>query len=92
MYNMDIKTKEPHKFTKLFDMDIHEFINPKNQLLSNVKQQLCITQISDEILNYPNYKNLKSDLELLKIVCNLIENMIKTKSENICNYFYEASC
>jgi hypothetical protein len=63
-------------------MDFNE-INPlakvkiKHSLKSFVQQNTLIDQIVKHVQTIPNYQNLKNDVELIKYVCKMIEQLVK---------------
>ena len=53
------------------------FVKPKNKLKSKIfKSDLC-NEIVRRVLEIENYLSLKSDPELLKFICDLVENGVK---------------
>jgi hypothetical protein len=49
----------------------------KNSLKSFVQQNSLTEQIVKHIQTIPNYQNLKNDVELIKYVCKMIEQLVK---------------
>ena len=53
------------------------FVKPKNKLKSKIfKSDLC-NEIVKRILEFENHLSLKNDPELLKFICDLVENGVK---------------
>jgi len=53
------------------------FVKPKNKLKSKIfKCDLC-NEIIKRVLEFENHLSLRSDPELLKFICDLIENGVK---------------
>ena len=53
------------------------FVKPKNKLKSKIfKSDLC-NEIVRRVLEIENYLSLKSDPDLLKFICDLVENGVK---------------
>ena len=91
-----MELKKADKFEQLFTLgldEISEFIAPKNTLLTNCKLHKCVELIHSEIIAYPNYTGLKTNIELLKVITNLVENLIekedKLDKEQICCDVYK---
>jgi hypothetical protein len=57
------------------------FVQPKNKLKMLKYNNELITLIVSKIKEIDNYLGLKFDNELLKFVCNCIENGLKDKNE-----------
>lgn len=56
-------------------------IVPKNELLANIKFNKLVEYIVKEIQNIPEYEQFRNDLELIKLICNIIENKVVKKDE-----------
>jgi len=56
-------------------------IVPKNELLANIKFNKLVEYIVKEIQNIPKYQEFRNDLELIKLICNIIENKVVKKDE-----------
>jgi hypothetical protein len=54
-----------------------ELVDFKNRLNSHVLEQDILKQLIDKIGNIPNITKLKSDIELILYLCNVVENIIK---------------
>jgi hypothetical protein len=53
------------------------FVKPKNKLKSKIfKCDLC-NEIVRRVLEFENYLSLRNDPELLKFICDLVENGVK---------------
>ena len=68
-------------YTNLFP-DVSNIIVPKNDLLANIKFNKLVEFIMKEIQNIPEHQQFKNDLELIKLICNIIENKV-IKKDNI---------
>jgi len=56
-------------------------IVPKNELLANIKFNKLVEYIVKEIQNIPEYEQFRNDLELIKLICNIIENKVIKKDD-----------
>ena len=57
------------------------FVKPKYKLNSKIfKSDLCI-EIVKRVLEFENHLSLKNDPELLKFICDLIENGVKKSDD-----------
>ncbi len=57
------------------------FVKPKNKLKSKIfKSDLC-NEIVKRILEFENHLSLRNDPELLKFICDLVENGVKKTDE-----------
>jgi hypothetical protein len=54
-------------------------ILPKNSLLDDIKTNKCIETVVNEINQIPDVGKYRTDLELIKYVSNLVENLITGK-------------
>ena len=68
-------------YSNLFP-DVSNIIVPKNDLLANIKFNKLVEFIMKEIQNIPEHQQFKNDLELIKLICNIIENKV-IKKDNI---------
>ena len=50
------------------------FVNPKNSLKNSVHKAKVIKAICERVEEFDNHHSLRCDTELLKFVCNLVEN------------------
>lgn len=77
-------------------MDLN-FVKFKHGLKEQSKIQALILKIVEKVKNDVSITNeLKNNIELLKLICNLIENTVKKKSKdkninklNICHEIYQ---
>jgi hypothetical protein len=61
-------------------LEILEFVKLKGSLKTHVVKNKIIEMISDRLkASIPNLSTLAKDLELLKLICNCVENSIKKK-------------
>lgn len=70
------------KFTQINPLKIQHLTfknSAKNVMLKNELIAFIIT----EIQKIPNYQELKNNLELIRFVCNMLENLITNNKENI---------
>jgi uncharacterized membrane protein YheB (UPF0754 family) len=58
-----------------------DLVNPKNSLADHISVNTVKNNIVTKISSIPNYISLKYDLELIKYISNLIENMIPNKTK-----------
>jgi transcription termination factor NusB len=72
---------ELNDYNSLFP-DIGNLIKPKNSLLSDIKHNKLVEFIIKEIINIPDYQSFRLNLELIKLICNFIENKV-VKKDNI---------
>ena len=56
-------------------------IVPKNELLANIKFNKLVEYIVKEIQNIPEHEQFRNDLELIKLICNIIENKVIKKDD-----------
>jgi hypothetical protein len=68
-------------YSNLFP-DVSNIIVPKNDLLANIKFNKLVEFIMKEIQNIPEHQQFKNDLELIKLICNIIENKV-IKKDNV---------
>ena len=67
-------------YSNLFP-DVLNIIVPKNELLANIKFNKLVEYIVKEIQNIPEHQQFRNDLELIKLICNIIENKVVKKDE-----------
>lgn len=67
-------------YSNLFP-DVSNIIVPKNELLANIKFNKLVEYIVKEIQNIPEHQQFRNDLELIKLICNIIENKVVKKDE-----------
>ena len=67
-------------YSNLFP-DVSNIIVPKNDLLANIKFNKLVEFIMKEIQNIPEHQQFKNDLELIKLICNIIENKVIKKDD-----------
>jgi transcription termination factor NusB len=72
---------ELNDYNSLFP-DISNLVKPKNCLLNDIKFNKLVEFIINEVINIPDYRSFKNNLELIKLVCNLVENKI-VKKDNV---------
>ena len=58
-------------------------ILPKNSLMGEIKKSKTIQNIVANVQQIPEFQKYKNDLELIKYVCNLTENLIKEKKSGL---------
>jgi hypothetical protein len=56
-------------------------IRPKNSLFDEIKKAKCIEALIAEINKIPDFNKYRSDLELMKFLVNMVENMILDKNQ-----------
>jgi hypothetical protein len=56
-----------------------DLIQPKGALKRETELLLLVGKICDKIRKLPHYENYKHDIEMLKLVCNLIEHSVVNK-------------
>jgi hypothetical protein len=61
--------------------NVSNIIVPKYDLLTNIKFNKLVEFIIKEVQNIPEYQNHKNNLELIKLICNLIENKVVKKDK-----------
>lgn len=59
------------------------YINPKNSLGKNIKLSKIVNQIADKITDLPEFRKLQNELELLKMVCIMVEHSIENNKNKI---------
>ena len=68
-------------YNSLF-LDVSNIIVPKYDLFTNIKFNKLVEFIIKEVQNIPEHQNLKNNFELVKLICNIIENKV-VKKDNI---------
>ena len=58
-------------------------ILPKHSLMTDIKKAKTIQNIISNIQQIPEFQKYKNDLEIIKYVCNLTENLIKEKKSGL---------
>jgi hypothetical protein len=58
-------------------------VKVKNTMASFVQQNGLIDAIIKHIQTIPNYQNLKNDIELIKYVCKMIEQLVKAGNSDL---------
>ena len=59
------------------------YINPENSLRKDIKYNILVKQILEKITDIPNYHDYRAgSIELLKMICNIIENNVNNKKKN----------
>ena len=58
-------------------------ILPKHSLMTDIKKAKTIQNIISNIQQIPDFQKYKNDLEIIKYVCNLTENLIKEKKSGL---------
>lgn len=58
-------------------------INIKNGLSEHFVTENIIKEVTEKVKTIPNYHLLKNEVELLKFICNIIENMILKNKKKI---------
>jgi len=53
------------------------FVKPKNKLKSKIFKSDLSNEIIKRVLEFENHLSLRNDPELLKCICDLIENGVK---------------
>ena len=56
------------------------FVKPKNKLKNKAFKTELVNEIIKRISEFENHTTLRSDPELLKFVCELVENAVKEKT------------
>ena len=56
-----------------------DIVNYKNSLATHVKQKTTIQDIIQKVLTIPEVTNLKNDVELIRYVANVIENVFSNE-------------
>jgi hypothetical protein len=75
-----LQTTQLNDYNNLFP-DISNLVFPKNSLISDIKHNKLVEFIIKEIINIPDYISFKNNLELVKLICNLVENKTTTKDK-----------
>lgn len=57
------------------------YIMPKNSLAKDIRIQKLVLQIMDKIVEIPFYTEYKGNMELLKMVCVMIEHAIDNSNK-----------
>ena len=70
------------KFTQINPLKI-QHLTFKNSAKHVMLKNELIAFIITEIQKIPNYQELKNNLELIRFVCNMLENLITNNKENI---------
>ena len=64
-------------------MEKFVYITPKNSLSKDIKINRIIESITLKVLEIPNIKTLHLNLEILKMICIMIEHSIDNKKEKV---------
>lgn len=68
----------------------YSYLKPKNSLLKAKLKMDIVNGICEAISKeYPDFKKLKNDLELLSLICNMLENSIDKGKGNKLELLYE---
>ena len=59
------------------------YVNPKHSLAADVKTNLLVNQIIEKVSDIPNHIEYKHNMELLKMVCSILEQEVDNKKNNI---------
>lgn len=59
------------------------YIMPKNGLAKDAKINSLVQKIIQKVAEIPNHNEYKNNMELLKMVCVMVEHAINNKSEKI---------
>jgi len=59
------------------------YINPKNSLAKDAKINSLVSKIMEKITDIPNHNDYKNNMELLKMVCIMIEHAIDNSKAKI---------
>jgi len=59
------------------------YIMPKNGLAKDAKINSLVSKIIQKVAEIPNHNEYKNNMELLKMVCVMVEHAINNKSEKI---------
>jgi hypothetical protein len=61
--------------------DVSNLVKPKYDLLVNIKFNKLVEFIIKEVQNIPEYTKHKNNLELIKLICNMVENKVVKKDK-----------
>ena len=56
------------------------YAQPKNSLAKDVKIKILVEKIMQKVADIPQYKDYKNNIELLKMVCCIVEHEIDNKN------------
>lgn len=59
------------------------YVNPKHSLAADVKTNRLVNQIIEKVSDIPNHIEYKHNMELLKMVCSILEQEIDNKKNKI---------
>ena len=59
------------------------FVNPKNSLKNSAHKSSIVKAICERVEEFENHHSLRTDSELLKFVCNLVENSPELEKHKI---------
>ena len=59
------------------------YVNPKHSLAADVKTNRLVNQIIEKVSDIPNYTEYKHNMELLKMVCSILEQEVDNKKNKI---------
>jgi len=59
------------------------YIMPKNGLAKDAKINSLVSKIIQKVAEIPNHNEYKNNMELLKMVCVMVEHAINNKTEKI---------
>ena len=57
------------------------YIQPKNSLLREKQRGEALTKIVARITEFPDFRKYRNDLELLTMVCQIVEHLIDNKAD-----------
>lgn len=59
------------------------YVNPKNSLARDARINDAIVKVACKITDIPNHPNYKLDMELLTMVCIMVEHLIDNSKEKV---------
>lgn len=59
------------------------YVNPKHSLAADVKVNTLVNQIIQKVSEIPNHTEYKHNMELLKMVCSILEQEVDNKKNRI---------
>jgi hypothetical protein len=75
-------SSETSKFTQINPLKV-QHLTFKNSAKHVMLKNELIEFVIKEIQKIPNYQELKNNLELIRFVCNMLENLISNNNEKI---------
>lgn len=70
-------------FSQINPQKLEKYLKVKNSAKNEILKNEIIDFISNDLKKIPNYLNLKNDIEIIRHICNIIENLIDNNKEKI---------